>query len=470
MPAPQTEDDTDEATGNSTNAKAPSRQETTKNAAIDDTVQSTTRQAAPPSQPPERKEERRRHRRAARRRHARRRKDVIVHPAASEHSDGGGKTAGANRTSTDDIASGNETAGVTMNATGVAPGGNSRVVWTPGVRDLVSFANCDVYSGRWVRDEGYGFYPPKSCPLIDDDFNCHKNGRPDTDFLKWRWQPHGCDIPRLRGQRIIFVGDSLNRNMWESLVCTLRHGVRDKSNVYEASGRNRFKTRGYYSFKFREYNCSVDFIRSTFLVRAVTRAGKNGTRDEKLRLDELDAATPAYQTADIVVFNTGHWWNSLQNIGREGNHVYPSLEVLDAYKKALTTWARWVDKNIRRKKNSGFAAGEGCGIQEGDVTGRRSRSSIRHTSLITQEKMVVLEQVLRQMKTPVIYLNISRLTDYRKDGHPSVYRIRYDTEEERMAAVTKQDCSHWCLPGVPDTWNELLYASLLQAGKGSWKL
>lgn len=86
------------------------------------------------------------------------------------------------------------------------------------------------------------------------------------------------------------------------------------------------------------------------------------------------------------------------------------------------------------------------------------------------EKMVILEQVLRQMKTPVIYLNISSLTDYRKDGHPSVYRVRYDTEEERMAMVKRQDCSHWCLPGVPDTWNELLYASLLQAGKGSWKL
>lgn len=85
--------------------------------------------------------------------------------------------------------------------------------------------------------------------------------------------------------------------------------------------------------------------------------------------------------------------------------------------------------------------------------------------------MRILEKVMSRMKTPVIYLNISRLTDYRKDGHPSVYRVRYDTEEERMAAVaTKQDCSHWCLPGVPDTWNELLYASLLQAGKGSWRL
>jgi len=39
--------------------------------------------------------------------------------------------------------------------------------------------------------------------------------------------------------------------MWESLVCILRHGVRDKRNVYEASGKNQFKTRGYYSFKFR---------------------------------------------------------------------------------------------------------------------------------------------------------------------------------------------------------------------------
>jgi hypothetical protein len=39
--------------------------------------------------------------------------------------------------------------------------------------------------------------------------------------------------------------------MWESLVCILRHGVRDRRSVYEASGKNQFKTRGYYSFVFR---------------------------------------------------------------------------------------------------------------------------------------------------------------------------------------------------------------------------
>lgn len=83
--------------------------------------------------------------------------------------------------------------------------------------------------------------------------------------------------------------------------------------------------------------------------------------------------------------------------------------------------------------------------------------------------MRALEYVLPEMKTPVVYLNISRLTDFRKDGHPSIYRMEYKNDQERTAAVNAQDCSHWCLPGVPDTWNELLYVSLLKTGRGSWK-
>lgn len=85
-------------------------------------------------------------------------------------------------------------------------------------------------------------------------------------------------------------------------------------------------------------------------------------------------------------------------------------------------------------------------------------------------KMRALERVVMpKMKTSVIYMNISRLTDYRKDGHPSIYRMEYKTAEEQASAELHQDCSHWCLPGVPDTWNELLYASLLKYGKGHWK-
>lgn len=93
----------------------------------------------------------------------------------------------------------------------------------------------------------------------------------------------------------------------------------------------------------------------------------------------------------------------------------------------------------------------------------RETEPIRNESYLSSypPKMSVLESVIQGMKTPVAYLNITRMTDYRKDGHPSVYRKRTPAAAERHPPDHFQDCSHWCLPGVPDSWNELLYAQLL---------
>lgn len=74
--------------------------------------------------------------------------------------------------------------------------------------------------------------------------------------------------------------------------------------------------------------------------------------------------------------------------------------------------------------------------------------------------MNIVEDIIAEMKTPVFYLNITKMTDYRKDGHPSVYR---EAGFNKLGLRMVQDCSHWCLPGIPDSWNELLYATLLIA-------
>ncbi|KAK9108122.1 hypothetical protein Syun_024133 [Stephania yunnanensis] len=211
-------------------------------------------------------------------------------------------------------------------------------------------------------------YPPGSCPYIDKDFDCHFQGRPDDDYLRWRWKPNDCDLPsfnatdfleRLRGQRIVFVGDSLNRNMWESMACMLRNSVRNKKKVYEITGKKEFKKKGFYSFRYEDYNCTVDFVATAFLVKESPMETKNGTMDT-LRLDLMDDITaPMYQDADIIVFNTGHWWthektSKGENYYREGNYVYPKLEVDDAFKRALTTWASWIDNNIDTTKTQVF--------------------------------------------------------------------------------------------------------------------
>lgn len=61
---------------------------------------------------------------------------------------------------------------------------------------ILALKECDLYNGTWVKDEDYPIYEPGSCPYVDEAYDCKINGRNDTHYTKWRWKPHGCDLPR----------------------------------------------------------------------------------------------------------------------------------------------------------------------------------------------------------------------------------------------------------------------------------
>ncbi|TKY50599.1 trichome birefringence [Spatholobus suberectus] len=342
--------------------------------------------------------------------------------------------------------------------------------------------DCDMYDGSWVSDESYPLYSAGSCPYIDEPFNCFLNGRSDNMYEKYRWQPKNCNMPRLkgndmleilRGKRLVFVGDSLNRNMWESLVCVLRNSVEDKTRMFEASGREEFRTEGSYSFIFRDYNCSVEFFRSVFLVQEWEIPDRKGSTKETLRLDLVERSCDKYKDADVLIFNTGHWWTHEKRIEgkeyyQEGDHIHGQMNVEEAFHKALLTWSQWVDANVDPKKTTVFFRGyspshfRGGEWNSGGQCENETEPMKNESDLSENPPMMrTIESVIKKMKTPVFYLNITKMTDFRRDAHPSMFRNENMTEEIKRYMLGHQDCSHWCLPGVPDLWNELVYAHLL---------
>jgi len=54
----------------------------------------------------------------------------------------------------------------------------------------------------------------------------------------------------------------------------------------------------------QDYNCSVEFFWSPFLVKLETKI--NQTR--ALKLDQLPAMLQRTLGADVLIFNTGDWW------------------------------------------------------------------------------------------------------------------------------------------------------------------
>nr|ACJ85593.1 unknown [Medicago truncatula]AFK40748.1 unknown [Medicago truncatula] len=93
-----------------------------------------------------------------------------------------------------------------------------------------SIKKCDIFTGEWVPNPKGPYYTNKTCWAIHEHQNCMKYGRPDSDYLKWKWKPSGCELPIfnpfqfleiVRGKSMAFVGDSVGRNQMQSMICLL---------------------------------------------------------------------------------------------------------------------------------------------------------------------------------------------------------------------------------------------------------
>ncbi|URE16068.1 hypothetical protein MUK42_13115 [Musa troglodytarum] len=236
---------------------------------------------------------------------------------------------------------------------------------SPGRRAGASGISCNMFRGSWVYDESDPLYDSSTCPFLDPEFDCQRYGRPDKSYLKYRWKPDACELPRFngldllrrwKGKKIMFVGDSISVNQWQSLVCMLHAAVPDAKTTYK-------KNDTLSTITFTDYGVSVIRYQSTYLVDIVEeRIGR------VLRLDSIQSGA-AWLGVDVLVFNTWHWWthkgrSQPWDYVRDGDQVHKDMDRLVAFNKGLTTWAKWVDANINPAATKVFFKGSPHPLQE----------------------------------------------------------------------------------------------------------
>ncbi|XP_071728550.1 protein trichome birefringence-like 14 [Rutidosis leptorrhynchoides] len=335
---------------------------------------------------------------------------------------------------------------------------------------------CNFGKGRWVTDESRNLYSGFGCKQwLSGMWACRLTQRTDFGYEKLKWQPKDCTmdnftgpefLKRMQDKTLAFIGDSLGRQQFQSLMCMITggeemHDVEDVGEEYGlAKAVGSVRPDGW-AYRFPVTNTTILYYWSASLCELDPI---NGTTDTAMHLDRPPAFLQRFISRfNVIVLNTGHHWNRgkinanrwVMYVNGKPNTNRKISEIGNAKNLTIYSIVKWVNGELpkypglkvfyrtispRHFFNGDWNSGGTC-----DSTTPGALEVVQDESSDSIASGAV-------KGTNVKLLDITGLSQVREEGHISRYSIR--------ATQGMQDCLHWCLPGIPDTWNEILFSQI----------
>ncbi|XP_074335546.1 protein trichome birefringence-like 14 isoform X2 [Apium graveolens] len=342
-------------------------------------------------------------------------------------------------------------------------------------------SECNYAKGRWIADNRRPLYSGTKCKQwLSDMWSCRLTLRKDFSYEAYRWQPEACDMPEFNGSQFLrrmqdktvaLVGDSLNRQQYQSLMCMITGGEDrpEVENVGRKYGlvvpRGAVRPDGW-AYRFPDTNTTVLYYWSASLCDLEPVNMTDPATEIAMHLDRAPAFLSRYiDQIDVLVLNTGHHWNRgklnanrwVMYVGGKPVKDRMLVQIGNAKSFAVHSIARWVDSQItlRPQLKAFFRTISPRHFYNGDWnTGGSCDNTMPmlHGSEVDQDESSdsVIESAVKSTRVKI--LDITALSQLRDEAHMSRYSLK--------TSDGVHDCLHWCLPGIPDVWNEILYAQL----------
>ncbi|OAY64122.1 Protein trichome birefringence-like 33 [Ananas comosus] len=276
---------------------------------------------------------------------------------------------------------------------------------------------CNIFEGVWVYDEAARpLYGEEDCPYIYDQLNF------DASAV----------LEMLRGKRMMFVGDSVNHGQFFSMVCLLHRIIPLHAKSFQSNGSLSV-------FKAKDYNASIEFYWAPFLVESNSDNAVAHRIGERVILPwSIDFHARHWKGSHIIVFNTYLWWMNGASLkilrGEfEGDREVMEMVREDAYELALRSMVEWVEENMDpHNSRVFFTTMSPTHWRSREWGGDPNGNCFNQTTPIedptywgedsSKSMMRVVAEALSSTTVPITILNITQLSEYRKDAHPQIYK------------------------------------------------